>query len=85
MKQLYSNKDLLKKKKLFGIKLELLNYLATRLKMGILHDPAISKFLLQVLALKKVLQMYTSIQYIFIAALVIVIKKSGNNLNVYQL
>ena len=53
--------------------------------MGILHDPAISKFLLQVLALKKVLQMYTSIQYIFIAALVIVIKKSGNNLNVYQL
>lgn len=43
-------------------------------KIGKPHDPAISKFLLQIPALKKLFQMYTLIQHIFIAALFIVIK-----------
>ena len=55
-------------KNLFGIKLELLNYLVTSLKMGMLHDPAISKSAL------KFLKMHTNIQYMFIIAMVTAIK-----------
>lgn len=42
--------------------------------MGIPYDPAISKFPLQVAALEKFFHLYTIIQYIFIAALLIIIK-----------
>lgn len=55
-------------KNLSGIKLELLNYLVTSLRMGMLHDPTISKSAL------KFLKMYTNIQPMFIIAKVTAIK-----------